>query len=370
MINIIMKTFTHLGVSSLILISLLSCSSEVSTSEKLWIGTQTKGTSEGIYIVEFNPTTGVLDKLELAVKVRNPTFINVLSDNLYAVSEAEDAILVAFSKNDSGLISLGEMPSYGRGACYIDSDRSKSFVAAANYGSGNGVVYNLLADGNFGDSLFTYQHIGSGPNENRQEVPHAHCSIFSQEGSVLYVVDLGTDLVIGYPTSGANLGQGFVALVLEPGDGPRHLIFQKNKLRAFIINELSSTIMSLTILADGTFEVIDRQTTLPQDFTQHNQCSDIQLSDDGKFLYGANRGHNSIVAFSVSENGELTLIGHTSVEGDWPRNFTLSPDERHLLVANQRSDNIVVFQRNKETGGLTFTGNQMTLSAPMCLKFE
>ncbi len=364
-----MKSLNPIAFLSLLLFSLVSCSSDVASTETMWIGTDTNTVSEGIYRAQFNPKSGELSSPVLVAEVNNPTYIDVLPSHVYSVSETDDAKILAFSKSEAGLSLLDGRSAYGRGACYVDVDPTQSFVAVANYGSGSGVVYNLDANGKFADSLFTYQHQGSGPNENRQEGPHAHCSIFSADGSILYVVDLGTDQVMAYPTSGPNMGEGFVALALMPGDGPRHLIFQKDKSRAFIINELSNSIISLNVLADGRLEVIERQTTLPQDFTEHSQCSDIQLSADGKFLYGANRGHNSIVAFSVAENGELTLIGHTSVEGDWPRNFTLSPDENHLLVANQRSDNICVFERNKETGGLTFTGNQMTLSAPMCLKF-
>jgi 6-phosphogluconolactonase len=122
-------------------------------------------------------------------------------------------------------------------------------------------------------------------------------------------------------------------------------------------------------ITTGKFEKIDKQSTLPKDYTEKSYCADIHISSDGKFLYASNRGHNSLAIFSVSEEGNLQLLTTTSVEGDWPRNFTLSPDEKYLLVANQKSDNITVFSRDNETGLISFTENEVKLSKPVCVKF-
>jgi 6-phosphogluconolactonase len=119
----------------------------------------------------------------------------------------------------------------------------------------------------------------------------------------------------------------------------------------------------------GVFEKIDKKSTLPKDYAEKSYCADIHISSVGKFLYASNRGHNSIAVFSVSEEGSLKLISTTPVEGDWPRNFTISPDENYILVANQKSDNITIFKRDQKTGLLTFTGNEVKLSKPVCLKF-
>jgi len=336
------------------------------------IGTYTDATSEGIYAVDFNTKTGELSGLKLMAKSPSPSYLAWSPGHglLYAVNELEGGQVSAYKYEGDTLIAINEAGTNGIHPCYVDVNDKGDKVAVANYSSGNGAVFELKEDGSIADSLFTYQHSGNGPNADRQEAPHAHCSIFSPDGRFVYVVDLGIDQVKGYPTAGQSIGSGFTALELEPGDGPRHLIFHPNKLQAFLINELSNTVVSLAIdTATGIFKVIDRESTIPEDFTEHSQCADIHLSSDGKFLYGSNRGHNSIAIFSVAETGKLERIGVEPVHGEWPRNFTLSPDEKFLLVANKDTDNIAIFSRDAKTGMLTYTGNQMSLSKPVCLKF-
>jgi 6-phosphogluconolactonase len=119
----------------------------------------------------------------------------------------------------------------------------------------------------------------------------------------------------------------------------------------------------------GIFERLDKVSTLPEGYTEKNSCADIHITSNGKFLYASNRGHDTIVIFSVAETGELKQLATTHVEGDWPRNFSLSPDEKFLLVANKNTDNVTVFSVDQETGLLTFTGNEISISKPVCLKF-
>ena len=157
---------------------------------------------------------------------------------------------------------------------------------------------------------------------------------------------------------------------MEPGDGPRHLVFHPDRNLAFVINELSNTVISLKHDPNGgMFEAIARVSTLPESFDGESYCADIHVSPDGQFLYASNRGHNSIAIFSISEDGQLQLLGTESTRGNWPRNFTLSPDGKYLIVANQFSGNVVVFERNPETGMLTYMDQQIEISSPVCLKF-
>lgn len=355
-----------------LLIAVLAACAPSAPNTKLLIGTYTGEGSEGIYQANFDPETGKLSAPELAAKANNPSYLTITPDKqrVYSLGERPNGKVVAYAVQDGGLTPYDTVSAVGKNPCYVDFNAAANAVAAANYSSGDGVIYALNQDGTFADVMDTFQHVGSGPNEKRQEGPHAHCSIFSPDGKFLYVVDLGIDAVMGYAVNDGKLGAGFVAFQLEPGDGPRHLIFYPKRNQAFVINELSNTVVSAQVnTASGELNQLDRAYTLPEGFTEHSQCADIHISSDGRYLYGSNRGHNSIAVFSVSDKGMIEFLGTESVQGDWPRNFTLTPDERHLLVANQNSDNITVFERNPETGLLTFTGNEVKLSKPVCLKF-
>lgn len=340
----------------------------------LLVGTYTDQESEGIYLLSFDPTTGVLSDLRLATEASSPSYLTISEDRkyVYSVGSRETSAVYAFKWKDGqdSLELINKVSAAGVNPCYVDFSESEKMVAIANYSSGSVAFYNVEKDGSLIDKPFAYQHEGSGPNKDRQEDPHAHCSIFSKDSRFIYVVDLGIDQVIAYPVQDRSVGSGSTAFELKPGDGPRHMIFHPKKNFAFIINELSNSVVSVQVNQEtGKFTEVDRKSTLPEDFKAHSQCADIRITSDGKFLYASNRGHNSIAIFSVSEDAQLERIGVEPVRGDWPRNFTLSPDENFLLVANQNSNNITVFSLDKQTGQISYTGNEMALSKPVCLKF-
>lgn len=347
---------------------------EMQETEKidLLIGTYTGSGSEGIYRLSFNPETGELSDLRLAAEASSPSYLVISDDRqkVYSVGEREAGTVSAFEWQDDSLVLINNASVAGKNPCYVDFSDTEKLIAVANYSSGNVGFYPVGENGGVTAEPFVFQHSGSGPNPQRQEAPHAHCAIFSVDSRFVYVVDLGIDQVMAYPVSEGKVSAPFTALKLVPGDGPRHLVFHPVKDIAFIVNELSNTVVSVGVdKKTGMLEEIDRENTLPEDFKEHSQCADIQITSDGKFLYASNRGHNSIAIFSVDEKAQLTRTGTESVRGDWPRNFTLSPDERFLLVANQNSDNITVFSVDQETGLLTYTGNEISMSKPVCLKF-
>ncbi|MFY0607181.1 MAG: lactonase family protein [Cyclobacteriaceae bacterium] len=352
----------------LIALMLFSCTPKPNAVITLWIGGYTGDDSQGIHTAMFDTGTGELKDLKLAHKVENPSFLDLTDNNLWSVSASGGGSAVSFAKQERSLTLLNELSSDGKGACYIDYH--KGMVSVANYGSGDGVVYRVDEQGALGEKLFNFKHSGQGPNESRQTSAHAHCAIFSPDGKYLYVVDLGIDQVMGYATSGDSIGQAFVALQLLPGDGPRHLTFHPSKPQAFLINELSGTLVSGMIREDGRISQVDRKSSMPEGYDGHIQSADIHVSPDGQYLYATNRGHNSIVSVRISDKGELNVLDHTSVEGDWPRNFTLTPDGAFVLVANRRTNNITIFSRDLKTGLLTFTGNELKISEPSCLIFE
>ncbi|WP_289039882.1 lactonase family protein [uncultured Zobellia sp.] len=344
------------------------------TNLKLLVGTHASEDEQGIYQLEFNTETGELTNSEHLVKEDNSGYLYLSKDGkrVYSSNGTKPGSVSAFEWNDKDteLSKVSNFSSEGDGACYIELSPNEDLLAAANYGSGGIVLYSVDQDGKIIGEPTPRQHKGNGPHKN-QKSPHAHCVKFSKDGNFLYAVDLGIDKILAYPISNNTLEREHIALQLDPGDGPRHLIFHPTKNRVFIINELYSSVVSADVdPKTGTFKKIDKKSTLPEDFDGFNACADIHLSNDGKFLYASNRGHNSIAVFSVSDNGMMNLLGTEPVQGDWPRNFTLSPDNNFLLVANRKTDNITVFKRNANTGLLSFTGHTVDLPQPVCLKFR
>lgn len=341
---------------------------------ELLVGTFAKGASRGIYKLTFDSKTGDLGDKTLLVAKENPGFLHISKDKsrVYAANSTKPGTVSVFGWNEDsrGLNLIGDHPSGGDGVCYVASNTVENLLAVANYGSGSIAVYQLDESGNSIGAPQCRQHHGHGPHEN-QKTAHPHCVKFNTLGTFLYVADLGTDEIIVYPIdSEGSLGEPQRALKLDPGDGPRHLIFHPSENFGFIINELSSTVVSVRVdPKTGGFQKIAKESTLPAGYKSANACADIHLNPEGTFLYASNRGHNSIAIFSIAKDGMLKLLVNEAVQGNWPRNFILSPDGRFLIVANERSDNVTVFKVNTNTGLLTFTGHQLKVGQPVCLKF-
>nr|WP_262892557.1 lactonase family protein [Hymenobacter qilianensis] len=218
----------------------------------------------------------------------------------------------------------------------------------------------------------TQQHTGSGPHKN-QKAPHAHCILPDPANRFVFAVDLGTDKVYGYQLDAkedALVPRATPAFTAAPGAGPRHLTFHPGGQLAYLINELNSTITALRYdEGAGTFQEIQTLSTLPSDFTGENSCADIHVSPNGEFLYGSNRGHDSLVVYAIDiPSGRLTLVEHVPTLGQKPRNFTIDPTGQLVLVANQATNNIVTFRVDRETGKLTPTGKSVQVPAPVCLQ--
>lgn len=387
-----MKSFTKHIATATVLFSLLSCNQNKKEAEKeaaqpvveeiaepetieLLVGAYTDETNKGIHKFLFNPADGSIENKGIVVESINPSYLEMSKDRqfIYSVNETKPGHVSSFKWNDNRtqLTLVSSQPSEGDHPCFIELNNNENLLAVANYSSGNIVVYNVDKNGAISPQPQNKQHKGSGPVKPNQESARAHCSKFDANGKFLYVADLGIDQIIAYPISETGiLGEQQTALTLDKGDGPRHFIFHPTKDIVFIINELSGSIVSATINhKTGMFERIDKQSTLPPDYKGRNACADIHITSNGKFLYGSNRGHNSIAIFSVADDGKLTSLGTQSVEGDWPRNFTLSPDEKFMLVANKNTNDITVFSVDAETGLLTFTGHKVSIGKPVNLVF-
>ncbi|XOV95004.1 MAG: lactonase family protein [Bacteroidota bacterium] len=352
--------------------------SPLSVSSTIFIGTYTSDSSKGIYEARFLPETGSFESGDptLVSDAVNPSFLAWKEDQdiLYAVNEVEKGGISAFKLDDDSKTFklMNHVPSEGSAPCHVSISHSGKIVASANYSTGNVITYSINEDGSLSDNVTEFMNEGELGPTSRQDKPHAHCGMFAKDDRFLYVVDLGLDAIIAYPLGEEGItGEPHTAMKLDPGDGPRHMIFHPSKDMAFVITELSNSIVSMSVDPEkGIFQKIDKKSTLPEGYSETSYCADIHITSDGKYLYGSNRGHNSIAAFKVSDEGMLTFLETESVQGDWPRNFAISPDEKYLLVANQKSNNVTVFSIDPKTGLLTFTGNQLKAYNPVCVIFK
>jgi 6-phosphogluconolactonase len=340
-----------------------------------YVGTYTKKKSEGIYTFTLDAENGKISAVTLAAKVENPTYLTISSDNkfLYSVAKKGDlggVTALAVDGKTGSLKALNQQYSEGAPPCHVSIDRNKRFLLAANYHKGTIEAYTLNSEtGTIDPAPVTVQHVGSGPDK-RQEKAHAHFAGFTPDEKYVVAVDLGIDQVITYELTEEGLKKAN-SLSVAPGSGPRHLAFHPNGKIAYLITEFSSEVIVLQYNAEnGQFTPIQRVATIPEDFTENNQGSAIHLSGDGRFVYAANRGHNSIAVFQIDqETFELTFIEHANTEGNWPRDFVLDPTERFIVASNQESDNLVLFARNAETGKLTLLEKDIVVPEPVCVKF-
>lgn len=341
---------------------------------KGFFGTYTKGDSEGIYSFTLDTANGKIIDVEAAAALENPTYLTISKDNryLYAVAkEGESGGIAGFSILDSGKLSfINSKLSSGASPCHVSVNTENNLLLSANYHKGSADSYLLNAvNGSIEASLSTAVHEGSGPDE-RQEKAHTHYAGFTPDGNHAAVVELGIDQVITYSLENGQLIENSV-LDIKPGSGPRHLVFHPNKTIAYVMTEFSSEVLVLKYNSeDGSFEQLQAISTLPADFSENNQGSAIHISSDGKFVYAANRGHDSIAIFSVSpESCELTFVEHTSTEGNWPRDFVLDPSEKFLVATNQNSSNVALYSRDEATGRLTLLQSDVKVPDPVCVKF-
>ncbi|GHA74432.1 lactonase family protein [Pontibacter akesuensis] len=355
---------------------------ESESTSMVYIGTYAVADAPGIFLYRLNPGTGELTKVNSFGGGENPSYLALDSAgrHLYAVNETQEyegqpgGAVSAFTVNQQNgeLSLLNRVASKGGAPCYVAVDENT--VLVANYVGGNVASFPVKDNGQLGEAASVLQHAGTGPNQQRQEAPHAHYIAPDPSGKFVYSVDLGADKVFGYRLEGSTLipNEPAVAYASEAGSGPRHLAFHPNGKYAYLLHELNSTMTALAYNADsGAFTEIQTLPTLPEDFTGNNQPAAVKVSADGKYVYGSNRGHNSIVVYSVDENtGKLALVQHVSTGGDWPRDFAIDPSGSVLLVANERSNSITTFKIDKTTGKLTATGQEVEVSKPVNLVFR
>jgi len=341
----------------------------------LLVGTYTQKGSKGIYVFNFDTVTGKAIELSHTDSNANPEFLAITKDKrfVYAVNETKDGMISAFSFKDNKLSLLNQKTTKGADPCYLSISPDEHTIFVANYNGGSITQYHRFADGLISNPQQFIQHVGKSVNEKRQDKPHVHGAFLSPKGDYLLTPDLGMDQVTIYPFSNsASLPLDINKATIinsKPGSGPRHLAFSPNGKFIYVAEELSGSV-SVYKFNKGQATFLQTVLTHVADYKGAPGTGDIHVSPDGKFVYVSNRGdENNIAIFPILSTGKLNdkQMQLFSTVGKRPRNFTISKDGNWLLVANQDTDNIIVFRVNKETGALTNTGNTFKVSMPVCL---
>lgn len=355
---------------------------EPPASGKYWvfIGTYTGGQSEGIYRAELDVPSGALTQPELAAKVEHPSFLAIHPSKkfLYAVGETG-------SRTDSGsvhafrldvqtgqLMPINTVPSHGGAPCHLIVDRAGKNVLVANYSGGSAAMLRLRDDGGLSEQAAVVRYSGKSVNPQRQEAPHAHSINLDPTQKLAVVADLGLDKlhIHDYDPDQLALKPVDRFLKLADGAGPRHFAFHPTEKWAYVINELNCTLDVLHYDTHGRFEIVQTVSTLPESFRPGYSTAEVQVHPSGRFVYGSNRGHNTIVGYRVDPtNGKLTLIGHQGESIKTPRNFGIDPTGRWMIVGSQEGDLLVVYEIDQKTGELKATGRTVPVGSPVCVKF-
>lgn len=344
---------------------------------QLLVGTYTnKCENKGIYNYKFDVNSGNSMLNGATVNIQNPSYLALSSDNknLYAVNESgATSTVTSFSYDGKAgkMIVLNKQATKGADPCHIITDDKN--VITANYSGGNITVFFKNADGSLTDAKQVVQLSGSGPNKERQEASHLHMVAFSPDFKYVLAVDLGADkiYVYNYNADASKDILTFASSVsVKPGGGPRHLIFDEEGKIVYVLNELDGGLLSYRF-AKGALTLVEDTSVMPREYSGDFRSAELALSPDGKFLYATNRGEaNTISVFKVLKNGKLELKETVSTLGKGPRSFVIDPTGNLLLVANQFSNEVVVFRRDKNTGSLTDTEKRISICEPVYLLFE
>ena len=352
----------------------------------VYVGTYTGAKSKGIYVSRLNPTTGALSAPQLAAETPNPSFLAVgrQGDFLYAVNEVDtfegkpagSVSAFAIDRKTGLLTALNQASSGGPGPAHLSLDRTGRSVLVANYGGGSVSVLPIAPDGRLQPSTSFIRHTGSSVNPDRQREPHAHEILVDPENRFAYVADLGIDKVMIYhfdAVKHALTAASPTSAGLKAGAGPRHMAISAKGGFVYVISELNCTITAFRRDArTGALNEVEVVSSLPPGVQPEKGFStaEIELSPSGAFLYGSNRGHDSISVFAVdATSGTLTYVANTPTKGRTPRGFGIEPGGAFLIAGNQNSDSVVVFRIDRASGRLTAAGQPVTIGAPADVKF-
>jgi len=349
---------------------------------RVYIAGKTDAKKGALYRFHLDLASGALEPVGVTGGLPNPSFIAIApggrflytADEVYSFQRKPTGTVSAFAidPKTGDLTFLNQRESGGAGPCYVAVDAAGKVLLAANYGGGSVCSIPIGADGKLGKPASVIQHEGKGADPKRQKGSHAHSINVDPTNAFAIAADLGLDKLLVYrlDTSKGTLTPSdppFAALA--PGSGPRHLAFHPNGKLAYVINELNSTVTALRYAA-GKLDTVQTISTLPEGASSKNSTAEVAVHPSGKFLYGSNRGHDSIAVFAIDAGtGKLTPVEYESVRGNWPRHFRIDPTGAFLLVANRHTDNVVVFRIDARTGKLSPTGHEAKVPAAICVKF-
>jgi 6-phosphogluconolactonase len=350
----------------------------------VYVGTYTGGESKGIYAWRFDAGSGAATPLGLVAETANPSFLAVDPANRYLYAAAEissnggkrEGAVSAFAIDAATgkLTLLNQVSSRGAGPAFVTVDHTGRNLLVANYSGGSVAVCPIRSDGRLGEATAFIQHTGSSINPQRQREPHAHSINVSPDNRFAIVADRGLDKLLVYrfdAAKGALTPNDPPFTAVKPGSGPRHFTFHPSGKFAYLINDLASTVTAFSYdAARGALTELQTVSTLPKDFTGNSTAAEVQVDAAGRFLYGSNRGHDSIAVFAIDPSkGTLTPIQHAPTQGKTPRNFRIDPTGSYLFAANQDSGSVVIFRIDAKTGRLTPTGQVLAVASPVCVKF-
>jgi 6-phosphogluconolactonase len=352
----------------------------------LFIGTSSNapGLNRGIYAVRLDPETGALSAATLAAETPNPGFLVPHPGGrvIYASGEcgradekpAAGAVnAYAYDPAAGTLVPAGQQPTGGLGVTHLAVDATGRMLLTASYHGGQVAAFPLAADGRPGPRSASLHPAGVlGPNRTRQDKPHPHSVTVSPDNRLVQVCDLGLDRIFAFrldPARATLAAAGDVSAA--PGAGPRHSKFSRDGRYFYVINELGSTIVVYRVdPVSGALAAIQTVPTLPAGFSGESICSEIQLHPNGRFVYGANRGHDSIAVFARDpDGGGLSLVEIAPCGGRHPRHFALSPNGDWLVCANRDSASLTVLRIDPATGRLSGTPHTTTVPMPTCVLF-
>jgi 6-phosphogluconolactonase len=361
--------------------ALLTAAPATAEEPLVFISAFAAGEDGAIHAFQLDRKTGQLKPVHRTAGVENPFFLAVSPDQrfLYSIharkfggKDHEQVAAYAIEGRTGRLKLLNRQSALGSAACYLDVDATGKTVLVANYATGSVASLPVREDGSLGEAASFIQHAGSSVDPARQEGPHAHSIVVSPENRFAYAADLGLDQVLIYRLDAAKAklspNQRPPAKT-PPGAGPRHLTFHPNGKHLYVINELSNSVTVFDYDSQSG-SLVERQTipTLPKEFHGKSYCADLKITPDGRFLYGTNRGHDSIAEYRIGEDGRLTLIGIEPSLGKGPQNLAIVPGGELLLCANMPGNNVAVFRIDPRTGGLTSVGPPVSMPSPSCIR--
>lgn len=349
----------------------------------VYVGTYSKASDDGIFTFRQDPDTGDLELLSSIGGVENPSFLSLDPRGRFLCAVAE---INEFEGSPSGCVAsfavdaatgalsaLNAQSTVGTGPCHISIDATSRYALVANYAGGSVAALPIGKDGSLSPASAFVQHEGSSVNERRQEGPHAHSFNLSPDNRFAFAPDLGLDRILIYELlqeTGALVPAAQPWVEVTPGHGPRHMAFHPSGKFAYVITEIGNTVTAFDYdAATGGLAAIQDISTLPAGHTEVSHTADIHVHPSGRFLYGSNRGHDSIAIFAVDGvTGQLSPLGFESVGGENPRNFAVDPTGAFLYAANGNTDNIVAFRIDPDSGQLQATGHVTEVPKPVCIK--